>query len=121
MELWQLDLLGGVHLADGTQLSVVTGIDDHSRFCVITKLVARATAKPVCDALIEGLSRHGVPEQILTANGKVFTGRLAHRPAKVAFDRICLNNGIKHILTAPYSPATTGRSSASTRPCARSS
>jgi integrase-like protein/Mu transposase-like protein len=50
-----------------------------------------------------------VPEQILTDNGKVFTGRLARRPATVAFDRICLDNGIRHILTAPYSPTTTGK------------
>jgi hypothetical protein len=50
-----------------------------------------------------------VPEQILTDNGKVFTGRLARRPATVAFDRICLNNGIRHLLTAPYSPTTTGK------------
>jgi transposase InsO family protein len=27
----------------------------------------------------------------------------------VLFDRICLNNGIRHILTAPYSPTTTGK------------
>jgi hypothetical protein len=27
----------------------------------------------------------------------------------VAFDRICLNNGIRHLLTAPYSPTTTGK------------
>ncbi|MGQ0670235.1 MAG: IS481 family transposase [Actinomycetota bacterium] len=109
MELWQIDVMGAVRLTDGTQLSVVTGIDDHSRFCVIAKVVHRATARPVCDALIEGLSRHGVPEQILTDNGKVFTGKLARKPANVAFDRICLNNGIRHILTAPYSPTTTGK------------
>jgi hypothetical protein len=93
----------------GTELKVVTGIDDHSRFCVIAKLVQRATARPVCEALMEGLSRHGVPEQILTDNGKVFTGRLARKPTQVLFDRICLNNGIRHILTAPYSPTTTGK------------
>jgi hypothetical protein len=109
MELWQLDVMGGVGLSDGSQLSVVTGIDDHSRFCVIAKIVARATARPVCDALLEGLSRHGLPEQILTDNAKVFTGKLARRPANVAFDRICLNNGIRHLLTAPYSPTTTGK------------
>jgi hypothetical protein len=34
MELWQIDVMGGVRLTDGTGLSVVTGIDDHSRFCV---------------------------------------------------------------------------------------
>jgi transposase InsO family protein len=109
MELWQIDVMGGVRVADGTQLSVITGIDDHSRFCVIAKLVPRATARPVCDALLEGLSRHGVPEQILTDNGKVFTGKLGRKPANVLFDRICLNNGIRHLLTAPYAPTTTGK------------
>ena len=109
MELWQMDVMGGVYLDEGTECKVVTGIDDHSRFCVVAKLVSRATAVPVCEALIEGLSRHGVPEQILTDNGKVFTGKLARKPANVLFDRICLNNGIRHILTAPYSPTTTGK------------
>ncbi|MEX1093924.1 MAG: IS481 family transposase [Acidimicrobiia bacterium] len=109
MELWQMDVMGGVMLSDGTECKAITGIDDHSRFCVIAKLVRRATARPVCEALLEALSRHGVPEQILTDNGKVFTGRLAHRPATVAFDRICLHNGIRHLLTAPYSPTTTGK------------
>jgi len=28
---------------------VVTGIDDHSRFCVAAGLVTRATSKAVCD------------------------------------------------------------------------
>jgi len=105
---WQIDVMGGVRLS-GTQLSVVTGVDDHSRFCVIARLVERATARPVCDALMAGLSRWGVPDQILTDNAKVFTGRLAQKPAVVLFDRICLNNGIRHILTAPYSPTTTGK------------
>jgi transposase InsO family protein len=109
MELWQIDVMGGVRLTDGTQLSVVTGIADHSRFCMMAKVVSRATARPVCDALLGGLSRHGVPEQILTDNGKVFTGKLGRKPTNVLFDRICLNNGIRHLLTAPYSPTTTGK------------
>jgi transposase InsO family protein len=78
MELWQIDVMGGVMLEDGTELKAITGIDDHSRHCVTAKLVNRATARPVCEAMLEALSRHGVPEQILTDNGKVFTGRLAH-------------------------------------------
>ena len=109
MELWQIDVMGSVFLQSGIGVSVVTGIDDHSRFCVIAKVVARATAKPVCDALLEALGRHGIPEQILTDNGRVFTGKLGKRPANVLFDRICLNNGIRHLLTAPYSPTTTGK------------
>jgi len=109
MELWQLDVMGSVLLTNGIQVSVVTGIDDHSRYCVIAKVVARATARPVCDALLEALNTHGIPEQILTDNGKVFTGKLGRKPANVLFDRICLNNGIRHLLTAPYSPTTTGK------------
>jgi transposase InsO family protein len=109
MELWQMDVMGGVMLQDGTDLKAITGIDDHSRYCVIAKLVHRATARPVCEALLQALERHGVPEQILTDNGKVFTGRLGNRPATVAFDRICLANGIRHLLTPPYSPTTTGK------------
>jgi transposase InsO family protein len=109
MELWQMDVMGEVFLTDGTKLSVVTGIDDHSRFCVCATIVVRATAKPVCDALVGALRTHGIPEQILTDNGKIFTGKLAPKPATVLFDRICHNNGIRHILTAPYSPTTTGK------------
>jgi hypothetical protein len=40
-------------LTDGTELKAITGLDDHSRFCVIAKLVPRATARPVCEALVE--------------------------------------------------------------------
>jgi len=112
MALWQMDVMGGVYLADGTEVKVVTGIDDHSRYLVCARLVARATARPVCDALRHALSVHGVPEQILTDNGKVFTGRFATAAGSanpVLFDRICADNGIRHILTAPYSPTTTGK------------
>src|SRR6266540_954019 len=44
-----------------------------------------------------------------TFNGKVFTGKLGRKPANVLFDRICLNNGVRHLLTAPYSPTTRGK------------
>jgi hypothetical protein len=29
MELWQLDVVGGIVLSDGTELKVLTGVDDH--------------------------------------------------------------------------------------------
>jgi hypothetical protein len=53
------------------------------------------------------LHRCGVPDQILTDNGKVFTGRFG--PAGVLFDRVCAENGIRYLLTAPRSPTTTGK------------
>jgi transposase InsO family protein len=109
MELWQMDIVGGVRLVDGAEAKIVSGIDDHSRFVVCAQVVARATARPVCDALESAMARHGVPESILTDNGKVFTARFGPGPGPVRFDRICHNNGIGHILTAPRSPTTTGK------------
>jgi transposase InsO family protein len=121
MELWQMDVVGRIFLADGSELHAITGIDDHSRYCVCARLVARATAKPVCDALRFALREHGLPTSILTDNGKVFTARFGKGPGPVLFDRIYHENGIRHLLTAPYSPRRQERWSGSTRRCGRSS
>jgi transposase InsO family protein len=109
MELWQMDVVGGFLLADGRHAKALTGIDDHSRFCVSAAQMARERTRPVCDALAGALARFGVPQQILTDNGKVFTGRFGHPPVEVLFDRICRENGVDHLLTAPRSPTTTGK------------
>jgi transposase InsO family protein len=109
MELWQMDVMGRVRLADGTEVSVVTGIDDHSRYCVSALVVPRATARPVCAALTAAMRTHGIPDAVLTDNGKVFTGRFGVTKTEVLFDRICRENGVRHLLTAPYSPTTTGK------------
>jgi transposase InsO family protein len=82
MELWQMDVMGRVHLASGVEVKVVTGIDDHSRFIVCAKVVAAATARPVCQALAGALARYGIPKQILTDNGKVFTARFGRGPGR---------------------------------------
>jgi transposase len=66
MELWQMDVVGGFLLADGTRAKALTGVDDHSRFCVSAALMARERTRPVCDALAAALRAHGVPQQILT-------------------------------------------------------
>ena len=50
-----------------------------------------------------------MPGQILTDNGKVFTGRFNRPPVEVLFDRVCRENGIEHLLTQPRSPTTTGK------------
>jgi transposase InsO family protein len=108
-ELWQMDVVGGFLLADGSRAKALTGIDDHSRFCVSAKLMPRERTQAVCDALALAMRTHGVPTQILTDNGKVFTGRFNHPPTEVLFDRICRENGVEHLLTQPRSPTTTGK------------
>ncbi len=70
MELWQMDVVGRFHLADGTEVKVVTGIDDHSRFCVCARVVARATARPVCEALQWALARTECPTRFCLTTAK---------------------------------------------------
>jgi transposase InsO family protein len=109
MELWQMDVVGGFPLADGTSAKALTGIDDHSRFCVSARLMARERTRAVCEGLRAAIAAFGAPVQILTDNGKVFTGRFNHPPVEVLFDAICRENGIEHLLTQPRSPTTTGK------------
>src|SRR6516162_4273337 len=110
MQLWQLDVTASAFLAGGTEVKIVTGLDDHSRYCVIATAVRRATARPVCRAFVEAMTIYGVPEEVLTDNGTVFTGRfIKPRPAEVLFERICRENGITARRTRPRSPTTTGK------------
>lgn len=109
MELWQLDLVHGFLLADGSSAKALTGVDDHSRYCVSARLMPRERTQAVCDGFSSALQAYGVPAQVLTDNGKVFTGRFAQPPVEVLFDRICRENGVDHLLTAPRSPTTTGK------------
>jgi hypothetical protein len=71
--------------------------------------MANANARAVCRVFASALRRHGVPDEILTDNGKVFTGRFSKPAVEVLFDRICRENGITHRLTAVRSPTTTGK------------
>ena len=75
VELWQMDVTASLFLAGGRECKVITGIDDHSRFCVIAAVVMRATARAVCLAFTAAMTEYGIPFEVLTGNGKQFTGR----------------------------------------------
>ena len=110
MQLWQLDVTASLFLVSGRECKVITGIDDHSRYCVIAAVVLRATGRAVCTAFVEAMREYGVPAEVLSDNGKQFTGRFGKpRPAEVLFERICRENGITQRLTRPRSPTTTGK------------
>jgi transposase InsO family protein len=109
MELWQMDVVGGLLLDDGTECKIIDGIDDYSRFIICAGIMTRAIARQVCGHFAAALEKYGAPEEILTDNGKVFTNRFGLTPTEVLFDRICRDNGIQHRLTAPGTPTTTGK------------
>ena len=110
MELWQMDIVGGVRLADGVEAKIVSG---HRRPLAFRGLRRTWWPGPPPGRCAmrwrRRCARHGAPEAILTDNGKVFTARFGPGPGPVLFDRICRDNDIKHLLTAPRSPTTTGK------------
>jgi hypothetical protein len=73
-------------------------------------VVRKATSRAVCVAFTQALQRFGIPDEVLTDNGKQFTGRFTRpRPAEVMFERICRENGIVARNTKPRTPTTTGK------------
>ena len=65
MQLWQLDITASVFLTDGPELKLISGLDDHSRYCVIATVVRRGTARAVCRAFITAMRTYGVPGEVL--------------------------------------------------------
>src|SRR3954468_6905874 len=80
MQLWQLDIVFGPMLVDVVtgelrQARIVTGVDDHSRYCVLARGVERATGRAICLGFTRALQRDGGREEVLTDNGKQLTDR----------------------------------------------
>ncbi|NYJ19528.1 transposase InsO family protein [Leifsonia psychrotolerans] len=110
MHLWQLDLVGGVHIEGGRECKILTGIDDHSRFVVVAAVLERPSGIAVVEAFIAAMHQWGVPFEVLTDNGKQFTGKFTRPlPVEVLFERTCREHGISARLTKRRSPTTTGK------------
>jgi len=66
MKLWQLDVTASLFLASGRECKVITGIDDHSRYCVIATVAYRATGRAVCAAFVAAMGEYGAPAEVLS-------------------------------------------------------
>jgi hypothetical protein len=73
MELWQMDVVGGVLLADGTECKILTGIDDHSRFMVCAGIITTAIGRQVCGPFGTALEKYGAPISAVSEKPQVVT------------------------------------------------
>ena len=74
-------------------------VDAYSKWLDVKVMQSIITAKTI-DKLNKIFSTHGLPQKIVTDNGPSFTSE--------EFKRYMQANGIKHITSAPYHPATDG-------------
>lgn len=53
----------------------------------------RESSQRVCEGLAVAMQRYGVPGQVLTDNGKVFTGRFNRPPVECCSTGCCARTG----------------------------
>ncbi len=75
-------------------------VDAHSKWPEV-EIMPSITSTQTIDRLRTIFARYGVPAQVVTDNGPQFTS--------AEFQLFLKTNGIKHITTAPFHPATNGQ------------
>ena len=74
-------------------------IDAHSKWMEVHPMNS-ATSQATIEKLRVTFATHGLPETVVTDNGSSFTSE--------EFQKFMRQNGVKHIRTAPYHPASNG-------------
>lgn len=74
-------------------------VDAHSKW-LEAHIVNSATTQATIEKLQAMFSVHGIPEKIVSDNGSAFTS--------IEFERFVKENGIVHIRSSPYHPASNG-------------
>ena len=75
-ETWQSDFTH-YRLTDGTDVEILTWLDDCTRYALSVTAHRRVTGPIVTATFRETLTRYGIPASTLTDNGMVYTVRLA--------------------------------------------
>jgi len=103
MSLWQGDWKD-TNTEPGPML---TFIDDHARYIVISKRCSNADAETSIRVLEKAIRQYGAPEQVLTDNGVQFANNRSEHPS--TFTQFCIDQCIEHIRTSKKRPTTTGK------------
>ena len=74
-------------------------VDAHSKWLHVD-IVGTANSQSTIEKLRATFATHGLPETMVTDNGSVFTS--------TEFKEFCSGNGIHHITSSPYHPASNG-------------
>ena len=94
-----MDLVGPLPRTASGYKYLLTLMDLHTKYPEAIPL-KRVTNEAVLEAFMEIVSRHGIPETILTDQGSVFMSRLTKA--------VCELLGIDRIRTSPYHPQSDG-------------
>jgi len=103
-QLWQSDIFTFL-LRRHERLYLTAFMDDHSRFLVSFVLAHHQKGSLVLEALERGVAGFGVPQEVLTDQGRQYT---AWR-GETLFEERLRQYGIRHIKSRPQHPETLGK------------
>jgi transposase InsO family protein len=105
-ECWQSDMTHW-HLDDDTPVEVINFVDDYSRAVLASIAVPVATAADVVRIFYEAAATYGLPTEVLSDNGAIYTA--AYRGAHTGMEIELAALGITFKHGKPYHPQTQGK------------
>ena len=105
-ECWQSDFTHW-RLADGTDVEILTWLDDHSRYLISCTVHTPVTGDIVVESFLAAGNENGFPAATLTDNGRVYTAR--HGGGKNAFEYVLIALRITQKNGRPNHPQTQGK------------
>ena len=105
-ETWQSDFTHW-RLADGSDVEILSWLDDHSRLLLSCTVHRPVTGKHVVDTFLVTVETYGPPASTLTDNGRVYTAR--HGGGRNEFEYSLAALNIRQKNGAPNHPQTQGK------------
>lgn len=106
---WQSDMTHW-HLADGTDVEIISWLDDHSRYLLHISVHTVVTSPIVTTTFLATGRQHGLPASTLTDNGLIFTTRFAAgKGGPNHFEHVIHSLGIVQKNGHPGHPQTQGK------------
>jgi transposase InsO family protein len=105
--VWQIDGTD-LELADGSEVTVVQIVDDHSRLDIACRAARSENGVDVWTALAAGFAAYGHPACVLSDNGAAFSGKRRRWPM-VDMERGLAQLGITTIVSSIGHPQTCGK------------
>jgi transposase InsO family protein len=108
-ECWQSDFTHW-RLADGTDVEILSWLDDHARYALSVTAHHRVTGDDVVETFTATAEHTGFPASVLSDNGMVYTSRFAFgRGGRNQLETLLASLGIDQKLSKPSHPTTCGK------------
>lgn len=105
-ECWQTDMTHW-HLADGTEVEILTFLDDYSRRVLACEVFTTVKAPDVRHVFAHTCAVFATPASVLSDNGAIYNAR--SRGGRTGFESDLLERRVLYKHSTPYHPQTCGK------------